>query len=398
MNKAVVLGNNYYIGLSITRCLGKMGVHVVNMDYKSRDNYGWNSRYVKETRIVPHYREETEAFVQALIDFAKEQEEPPVLFPGADPYVEVIEANRDKLDPYYLFPKNEIGLVPALMNKDELKKCAEFAEVLIPETLHTTGDYLERVEEEIGFPCLVKPTDSPLFVKTFRKKLFQVENLEELKARVKEANDKGLEVIIQRIIPGFDDHMVTFDAYVNNEGKVTHWLTCQKLRQYPIHFGASVFTRQTYIEELPPIGIKFFEKVGFKGYAEIEFKYDETRNAFYLIEVNVRTTSLNCLVEKAGLNMPYILYRDMIGDPVEPKNITEETELTFRYWFEDRLAIKEYIKAGDLTEEEVKESLKRKIVPAVWDKDDPMPGFSYALHLLRRAFKKVFRKLGGSHA
>ena len=32
MNKAVVLGCNYYIGLSVIRCLGVEGVHVVACD------------------------------------------------------------------------------------------------------------------------------------------------------------------------------------------------------------------------------------------------------------------------------------------------------------------------------------------------------------------------------
>lgn len=32
-NKAVVLGANYYIGLSTIRCLGVHGVHVAAVDY-----------------------------------------------------------------------------------------------------------------------------------------------------------------------------------------------------------------------------------------------------------------------------------------------------------------------------------------------------------------------------
>ena len=62
---------------------------------------------------------------------------------------------------------------------------------------------------------------------------------------------------MQRIIPGFDDHMYTFDAYMNQEGKVTHWVTCQKFRQYPINFGASVYTGQRYVPELYELGRHF---------------------------------------------------------------------------------------------------------------------------------------------
>ena len=42
MNKAVILGCNYYIGLSTIRCLGKEGIHTVAVDYNENDRYGTN--------------------------------------------------------------------------------------------------------------------------------------------------------------------------------------------------------------------------------------------------------------------------------------------------------------------------------------------------------------------
>ena len=48
MNKAVVLGCNYYIGLSIIRCLGREGVHVVACDYDFDNSYGAKSKYISE--------------------------------------------------------------------------------------------------------------------------------------------------------------------------------------------------------------------------------------------------------------------------------------------------------------------------------------------------------------
>ena len=48
MNKAVVLGCNYYIGLSVIRCLGVEGVHVVACDYDFENSYGARSKYISE--------------------------------------------------------------------------------------------------------------------------------------------------------------------------------------------------------------------------------------------------------------------------------------------------------------------------------------------------------------
>ena len=40
-----------------------------------------------------------------------------------------------------------------------------------------------------------------------------------------------------------------------------------------------------------------------------------------MIEINVRISNLNALLAQAGLNFPYIMYRDLIGDPLPPKAI-----------------------------------------------------------------------------
>ncbi|WP_373894185.1 hypothetical protein [Virgibacillus sp. CBA3643] len=117
------------------------------------------------------------------------------------------------------------------MNKDTVHALTKEHDVKVPETVRVTdGNFYEKIERVIKFPCLVKPVDSPSFVMKFRRKLFVVNTMEELDDALQKAEEAGLEVIVQRIIPGFDDHMHTFDAYLNQEAKVTHWVTCQKKR------------------------------------------------------------------------------------------------------------------------------------------------------------------------
>src|SRR5699024_3246484 len=142
-------------------------------------------------------------------------------------------------------------------------------------------------------PCLVKPVDTAAFTMKFRTKLFKVHTEEELNDTVEKVRNADLEVIVQRIIPGFDDHMYTFDAYLNQDAKVTHWTTAQKFRQYPINFGASVYTVQKHVPGLYEAGAAFLEAIKYKGFAEIEFKKDAETGDFYLIEINARITNFN---------------------------------------------------------------------------------------------------------
>ncbi len=388
-NKAVILGCNYYIGLSAIRCLGKNGVHTVAIDY-SREAYGAQSKYAKERLVAPHYKQNTKSFIQFLIDYAMKEQSPPVLIPCHDSYVEVIDEYLDDLQKYYLIPQKEMGIYTKVMNKETLHRLASDYGVKVPETVRVTEEnYLDQVDEIIHYPCIVKPTDSPAFVAKFRKKLFKVYDREELIESVKMAEDANLEVIVQRIIPGFDDHMYTFDAYLNQESKVTHWLTCQKFRQYPINFGASVYTGQKYVQELYDIGAPFLEHLNWKGFAEIEFKKDAETGDFYLIEINVRITNLNSLLHRVGINFPYITYLELTGQDIGSKAITHDTNRVFWYAFEDLLAIRAYIQTKQLTLGEVLKSFLKPKAYAIWDWRDPKPAFVF--------MKMIIGKLVGNN-
>ncbi|MBZ4663443.1 MAG: carboxylate--amine ligase [Caloramator sp.] len=392
-NKAVVLGANYYIGLSVIRCLGSEGVKVAAVDYSKKGTYGFYSKYCSEILIGPHYKEKPQEFLQFLIDYAKKQEHPPVLFPCADPYVEFVDEHLDVLKQYYLIHDIERDLYTKLMNKGTLRDLAIEHGVRVPETVSVDEEnFIEKVEKEIKYPCLVKPVDSHTFVSIFRRKLFKVYNREELLECVQKAKEANTEVIIQRIIKGFDDCMHTFDAYLNKDSKVTHWVTCQKMRQYPINYGASVYTKQKYVPELYDIGAKFLEGVKFKGFAEIEFKKDEETENFYLIEVNVRTTNLNNLLYKVGINMPYIAYRDLTGNPLPNDAVTWDTNRAFWYAYEDILAIKEYIRTKQLTLSQVITSFFRPKAYAIWDIKDPKPFFVFLNSKISRVFDKIFKR------
>ncbi|WP_062351249.1 carboxylate--amine ligase [Bacillus kwashiorkori] len=391
-NKAVILGNNYYIGLSVIRSLGVHGIHTVAIDYSEKDTYGTKSKYCSETLIAPHYKEEKRQFIDFLINYAKQQTEPPVLIPCHDNYVEIIDEYLHELKKYYLLLDIEQGLYTKAMDKGSLYDLAKDFQVLVPESLSVDDEnLLEKVDTMIKYPCIVKPTDSPAFVAKFRRKIFKVHNQEQLLDAINQAKEANLEVIVQRIIPGFDDHMYTFDAYLNNDSKVVHWVTCQKQRQFPINFGASVYTGQKYVPELYDIGAKFLEGIGFKGFVEIEFKKDAETGQYYLIELNVRTTNFNSLLYKIGMNFPYILYRELTGNPLPPSAIKHDTNTYFWYAYEDFLAIKDYLKTKQLTLGQVIRSLFAKKAYAIWDWKDPKPGLVFAKMIWKKAMKKLKR-------
>ena len=63
MNKAVVLRTNYYIGLSIIRCLGREKIYTIALDYTKDDTYGAKSKYLNEHIIAPNFEIEKQSDV-----------------------------------------------------------------------------------------------------------------------------------------------------------------------------------------------------------------------------------------------------------------------------------------------------------------------------------------------
>lgn len=392
--KAVVLGTNDFLGLSIIRCLGREGIPVVAVDYDESDAFPLKSKYVSETLIGPYYKDRPEELKDFLIDYGKKQELKPVLIPNSDVYAAFTDTYLDELKEFYLINMTEQGLWTDLIDKDTFYQLADKHNVRYPKTFSADrDDILESVESEIGYPCLLKPVNSKPFVAKFGIKLFKVHNLAELKERLKVTNEANIDMVIQQLIEGFDNQMYMFDAYLDQDSKVTHWMTAQKQRQYPINYGASVYAVQKYVPELYDIGARFLEEVGYKGFGELEFKKDSKTGEFYVIEMNARMTSFNAMIDRVGLNMPLITYLELTGQPIGSKAIEEDTGEAFKNLFQDKVASRHYMKAKQLTLGEVMKKHHKNVTGSVWANDDLRPNFIFFKDrvmktMLRRWFKR----------
>lgn len=392
-NKAVVLGTNYYVGLSIVRCLGFEGVHVVAVDYSEEMRYGAKSKYLSEKWIAPHYGKDPEGLLNFLIDYSKKQDSKPLIYPGADPYVEFIDTYFDELKEHYLFPMDRKGFWTEVMDKDRMSVLAKKHGVLVPETIDSKDENLiERVREELKYPCIIKPSDSASFVRRYRKKVMIIETEEELKKNIDMCHRDNMDVFVQRIIPGPEENCYCYDAYLNQDSQVTHWISAHKVRQWPVNFGASTYAKQKYIPEIHEIGKRFLEAIKYKGFAEIEWKRDEVTQDIYLIEVNVRTINFNQMLAKCGLNFPYIAYKEMTDELPEPKCVDYDTGYAFRYLYEDLFAIREYLRTGQISLGKMIKDHSFKTVPSTWSWSDPMPGIYFVGATLARITKRAFSR------
>ncbi|PKK39545.1 ATP-grasp enzyme-like protein [Clostridiaceae bacterium JG1575] len=379
INKALVLGTNYYIGLSLVRGLGKMGVPVVAVDY-SRERPLGKSRYVSEELIVPHYQKEPEAMLSALIAYAQKQTAKPVLFPTADAYSQFLDEHQEELRPYFLFPMGKKGLVSDLVDKYRMVEYTDRFGVKTPEIVDAKDpQVLARVNQEIGYPCIIKPKDSAPFIRSYHSKVFYIENEKNLLEKIQRCHKDGLDVFVQRIIPGPETNCYCWEGYMNQEHRCTHYTTVQKLRQWPNNFGAATYAKQKWIPQCHEICAPLLEGVGYHGFAEVDLKRDERTGDIYLIEINCRYIGFTELLIAMGFNTPFIAYREMIGSPLAPKAWDYDTGYSWIHAVEDRSAKKRYLETGQLSKEQMDADTRSagiRVAP-IWSLKDPMPGISY---------------------
>lgn len=391
---AIILGANFYTALGAIRSLGRRGVEVYALDYHFPTAYALASRYVKHKILCPDINTDEQGLVDFLLKFGQGFKEKPVLLATGDSYALMVSRNADLFKQYYLFPAMPDGLLEQIIDKKGLHELAVKHNLLEPKTF-IVGPHsdLNAVAAAIPYPCIIKPALSHKFVKVFRKKCLFADNREELLTALQVALDSKLEVMVQEVIPGFDDQMYVYDLYVNREGQATHSLTAQKLRQFPINFGSSTLTHHLHDEKLATIGLEYMKRLNYRGYGEIEFKKHPVNGKYYLIEINARLSTLNILFDKCGVEFTYAMYCDLIGEPLPDFHLTIDQPWAFWHAYEDLISIIAYLKTKQLTIGQIiRPWLSHRKAHAILAADDLLPLFAFARVLMGKAAGKIIRK------
>jgi predicted ATP-grasp superfamily ATP-dependent carboligase len=147
-----------------------------------------------------------------------------------------------------------------------------------------------------------------------------VDTPDELRERFSAAHEAGLATIVCEIIPG-DDHRTLEKAwyYVGSDGGILAEVHHTKLRQTPPMFGITRAAVTTPVsEEIRSLALPILEASGVRGTAGFEFKRDPRDGRPKLIEVNIRVMADVQLLIAAGVDIPWIMYRDLVLDERDP--------------------------------------------------------------------------------
>ena len=369
---AVITGGDFQ-ALGALRTLGRKDIPVILLD--SDPCISRYSRYKKKFFRAP-YPSEKESYVNFLIHLAeREKIHGWVVFPNNDETVYILSKYKDILGEFYRIPTPRWEVIRNIHIKKNTYQLAEKNGIPIPKTYYPQN-LEELLKLDLQFPVVIKPSIRDNFYSKVKIKAFRINNREEL-IRTYQAVCSIIhpsEVLVQDFIPAGASQLYSFCPFFK-KGKTISGITARRARQHPMDFGhASTFAELVDIPELHKISEQFLSLIGFYGIAEVEFMKDPRDGKYKLIEVNPRVWGWHTLAIAAGVDLPYLLYQDMIGEEIKvqvPSNHIKWVRLAT----DIPTAFTEILK-GNMKLVDYVASMKGKKEFAVFCLDDPLPFFA----------------------
>ena len=376
----VIVVGDHVQALGIIRSLGRYGIPVYLLHDKNIC-IGRFSRHTKRYIKIPDASNETE-FMDFMIKLAKnEQVRDWILMPTNDAWVYVLSKHKKPLEEYYKVPTPSQDIVKFAYNKRMTCSIAEKNDIPIPKTICPRNiDEVCREMEDIRFPVIIKGAIGHKFYQKTGVKVLLAKSQHEL-VRFYTKNSPIInpsETIIQEVIQG-NSPTISFCSFRNNK-LIGSWIG-SKIREHPMGFGTGTFAQSVKIPELYELGARFLNAINYYGISEIEFKKDPRDGKYKLIEMNARTWLWHSLAIRCGVDFPYLLYQDMIGEEVKPVTSFREDVKWVHIYTDLEIVIREILKKN-MKIRDYLSSLKGEKEFAVLSLDDPLPFIVETLILL----------------
>ncbi len=383
---ALVIGGDYQ-GLGIARALGRHGIPVAVLD--DERSIARFSRYVTRVITTPDLRDERRSVEAMLAAGRRHGLHGWVLFPTRDETVAAIARNRDELRQVFRAPAASWRSVAQAWDKRNTYALAEEVGIPAPRTWRP-----EHVEElpaiTPALPVAIKPAIKEHFLYATRAKAWRADTPAELEERYCEARalvGPG-EVLVQELIPGDGRSQFAYCAFFK-EGRAVASMTARRRRQHPHEFGrASTYVETVDVPELAELSHRFLRAAGYYGLVELEYKRDPRDGRFKLLDVNARTWGYHSLGQRAGVNFPYLLFRDQFGLPIEP--VHAPPGVAWVRMVTDLPAAAVDIAHGRLALRSYLRSLRHCHTESVFARDDLLPGLAELALVPYLAVKRGF--------
>jgi predicted ATP-grasp superfamily ATP-dependent carboligase len=261
-----------------------------------------------------------EGAVDQLVAFGSGQPAKPVLYFQDDASLLLVSRNRERLRGHFRIVVAEAELVEQLVDKRRFAELARRHQLPVPRSREVIGDEPLPPESELGFPLIAKPLIRREQWDEIADgaKAIRIDDVGALRRLRKDTATAGIDLLLQELLPGPESRVESYHCYVDEDGLTAGEFTGRKIRTWPPAFGHSTSLELTNDEELAAAGREIVSRIGLRGVAKLDFKRT-AEGRLYLLEVNARFSLWHHLGARAGVNLPFLVYCDVVGEARPPQ-------------------------------------------------------------------------------
>ncbi|MEJ2418064.1 MAG: ATP-grasp domain-containing protein [Exilibacterium sp.] len=384
--------------LGLVRSLGREGVPVVFVTENPRA-HSLASKYIDSSIFVNSFKANPRQVIDKLVAYARDRVHKPVLFPTADPDLELVSEYRDDLSEYYHFTMPSRKIVETFLDKSRFFGFGQEKFFPLPATFTPSPEQsIETIAARVDYPAILKPLNPKAWSRgriqemVNSKKALVVDSADELVQRFNAIAAYDSSMVVQEYIPGRDDRLYSVHIYMGKNGEPLGSFVGRKIRTYPAYAGIGCFVISEFNQALVDISVDILRKSAYLGLALLQFKKDPDSGRFVLLEINARTSSWNQLALVCGVNLPYMAYLDVLDKPV-PTASAQRNDVKYIYFKPDVIALSEYRKTGDWSFSSWIKSYSGRKTFQLFCIDDPFPFIKVFGRDLQSFFGSLLNKL-----
>lgn len=378
----ILLDGGSRLDLGIVRSLGLAGVpvHLLCSDSRSITT---TSRYVTAVHDFPPRDASVEERLAQLCSTARALSPRAVILPTGDSALQFLSACRDGFADLVDHDLPPAEVVDRCIRKDRFAYWAAHAGVPVPPTFvpRDAAD-VRAAAGGLAFPVFVKPWVHehwdrlpPGIVGHVRgERVDSAGDLVRLFDRLEGQGNGADHAVVQQFVPGTDREHVDVHAYIDGAGRVLGVFSARKLRIWPPHRGLGVLVRSERLPAAVEVTLCALQRLGVTGMANVNLKFDPTRGAYRLFEINCRYSTWTELPTRCGCNFPLVAYAAITGQ--EPPSLHQREGTEWLDFERDWDAMATYRREREWSWTSYFGSLVHVRHGAFFAWDDPAPFFS----------------------
>lgn len=260
--------------------------------------------------------DQPETMIDTLVAHGLRQSEPPVLFFQDDRSLLLVSRHRERLRQAFRFAIADAALVEALVDKSRFQQLAAQYRLPVPPA-RSADPAGEPVPEALQYPLIVKPITRRNAVwnpAVGDGKAMRAESAADLAALWPKLAEARVSVMLQACIEGPESRIESYHVYLDDKGQVRAEFTGRKIRTWPVRYGDTSALEITSAADVAELGRAVCARLKLTGTAKLDFKR-AADGTLYLLEINPRCTLWMHPGARAGVNIPALIYGELMGRP-----------------------------------------------------------------------------------